>query len=118
QCPDVHIAKTADQSSVSAGDQIGFTITVTNIGAGTATNVQVSDSLPGNPGLSWSLSPPNSPAGCSITGAVGAQTLSCQLGDLAPGGSVAIHIVSPTTVQSCGTITNVASETTGNDGSD
>ena len=37
----VDIAKVADNPSVSAGDQIGFTITVTNNGAGTARNVSV-----------------------------------------------------------------------------
>src|SRR5207249_915108 len=39
----IDIAKTADDPSVSAGDPIGFAITVTNSGAGTARNVTVSD---------------------------------------------------------------------------
>jgi uncharacterized repeat protein (TIGR01451 family) len=113
-CPDVHIAKTADSGTVNAGSQIGYTITVTNLGAGTATNVTVSDTLPNNPGLNWSMSPAVS--GCTISGS-NPQVLSCAFASIAPGASISIHVVSPTTAQSCGTVSNVASETTGNDGS-
>src|SRR5207253_2337640 len=45
-CPAINISKTADASPVSAGDTIGFVITVTNGGAGTANGVQVTDTLP------------------------------------------------------------------------
>ena len=39
----------------SAGDTIGFTVTVTNTGAGTAKGVTVSDTLPTDAGLNWTL---------------------------------------------------------------
>ena len=82
-CPSVQIEKTADALSVSAGDPIGFTIKVSNTGAGTATGVTVADPLPGGSGVSWSISPAN--AACSITGVVPNQSLNCSFGDVASG---------------------------------
>jgi uncharacterized repeat protein (TIGR01451 family) len=113
-CPEISITKTADQGTVSAGDTIGFTITVTNSGTGTASGVTVTDTLPSDPGLSWTIDAANSDAGCSIA----AGTLTCNFGSLAPGASKHVHITSPTTAASCGTVDNTASVTTSNDGSD
>src|SRR2546428_541571 len=49
----IDIAKAADSRPVSAGDAIGFAISVTNNGAGVAHNVNVNDTLPTDPGTSW-----------------------------------------------------------------
>jgi uncharacterized repeat protein (TIGR01451 family) len=118
-CPDVHISKTADSGAVTEGSQIGYTITVVNMGTGTATNVTVTDTLPNNPGLSWSIASVTPTLtgtdSCSISG-TNPQVLSCSFASLAPNASEAIHIVSATTAQTCGTVSNVASESTGNDG--
>src|SRR5436305_1738296 len=43
-----------------SGDQIGFTITLTNSGAGIARNVTANDTLPANAGTSWSIDAANS----------------------------------------------------------
>src|SRR5436190_9982838 len=51
----IHILKTPDAAQVNAGEQIGFTLTVSNSGAGDAKGVTLSDTLPTNPGLSWSI---------------------------------------------------------------
>src|SRR5262249_25723523 len=71
----IHIVKTADAAQVNAGDQIGFTLTVSNSGAGNAYGVTLSDPLPTKAGLSWQIA--NQGAGwggsCSIT----AGTLNC-----------------------------------------
>ncbi|MEZ4496768.1 MAG: hypothetical protein R2845_08330 [Thermomicrobiales bacterium] len=45
-CSDLTIVKTGDQESVNAGDQLSFTITITNNGAGTAYDVVMTDVLP------------------------------------------------------------------------
>src|SRR2546428_8888051 len=47
-CATIGILKTADASPVNAGDNIGFTLTVSNTGAGTAHGVTVTDTLPSN----------------------------------------------------------------------
>src|SRR5207253_1273679 len=48
QCPVVTVTKTADHADpVSAGDTIGFTVSVINSGDGAAAGVTLNDSLPG-----------------------------------------------------------------------
>ena len=47
--------KTADDETVDAADQVGFTITVANAGPGTAYDVVLTDTLPTNDGLDWSI---------------------------------------------------------------
>lgn len=46
QVADLHVTKQVDNSSPNVGDQVTFTITLTNAGADTATGVRVNDSLP------------------------------------------------------------------------
>jgi len=103
ECPSLVVTKTADATPVNAGDPVGFTITVKNNGPGVAYNVVLTDTLPTNAGLSWSISP--AVTGCSITAGV----LTCNFGDLTSGQSKSVHIVSPTTQDTCGQILNVAS---------
>src|SRR5437016_14458150 len=66
-CAQISISKLADAATVSAGDQIGFTITLTNSGAGIARNVTGNDTLPTNPGTRWSIDAAHSDSGWSIT---------------------------------------------------
>ena len=112
QAPGLTITKTADATPVSAGTAIGFTVTVSNsaaTGTGVATGVTLNDPLPGGPGINWSISPAyGGPGTCSITGAVGSQTLVCSFGNLAPGASVSVHITSATTTASAGSYLNTA----------
>jgi uncharacterized repeat protein (TIGR01451 family) len=103
QCPSLAILKTADAASVTAGSNIGFTVTVNSNGPGTATSVTLTDALPTGAGISWSISP--AAAGCSIS----SNTLSCSFGDLASGASRSVHVVSPTTNSSCAAYPNTAS---------
>ena len=53
--PAIHIVKTADAAQVNAGEQIGFTMTVYNDGIGDAQGVTLTDTLPTNAGLDWSI---------------------------------------------------------------
>ena len=112
-CPDITLTKTADDPSVNATDQIGFTIEVTNTGSGTAYGVTVTDTLPTDAGLSWSISP----ADAAWTIDAGVLKL-VQPVTLAKGASISVHIGSPTTPATCGNVDNSAYVTTSNDGSD
>jgi uncharacterized repeat protein (TIGR01451 family) len=108
--PALSITKTADATPVSTGTPIGFVVTVSNSDAqntGTATGVTVSDPLPAGSGVDWSIASQTASA-CSISGAVGSQTLNCTLGDMAPGASYTVHITSPTTAASAGSYPNTA----------
>ena len=115
-CPSLTLTKTPDAASVSAGSQIGFTVTVTNGGPGIARNAMINDApLPAGTGVDWMIDAGGTTAaGCTIGGTVGAQTLSCALGDLGPEANVHVHIISATTGDSCGTYDNTATLTVDN----
>ncbi len=71
-CSDVTITKTADNAKVNAGEDIGFTVTVTNGGTGLAKGGQI-DGLPPvvGTGVDWVLDVAGSDATCAITGTPG-----------------------------------------------
>ena len=110
-CAEISVLKTPDASPVNATDNVGYTITAKNNGAGAAFGVTVTDALPAASGLNWSESPDS--ADCTISGG----TLTCNFGTLASGASKSVHISSPTTVGTCGTLDNTALVSTTNDGS-
>jgi uncharacterized repeat protein (TIGR01451 family) len=103
-CSDLDIDKIADDRVVNAGEEIGFTITVTNDGDGDATNVVVTDPLPDTPGLSWSIDGGANAGDCAITD----NTLNCEFGTIPAGGSASVHVSSPTTPDTCGIVVNLA----------
>ena len=104
--------KTADDAIVSAGQEIGFVVSVSNsaaAGTGTAEDVEILDNLPGGPGIDWEIADDSLDNGaCSITGGLGSEVLECAFGDLAPGASASVHVVSDTTAASCRTYANTA----------
>src|SRR2546430_378553 len=59
QCnkPSLSVTKTADNTSVDAGDPIWFTIEVANGGPGTAKNVTLADPLPAGTAADWGVDP-------------------------------------------------------------
>ncbi len=105
--PDVTVTKTADQATISAGQTAGYTVTIKNAGAGTATGVTLSDPLPAGPGkdINWVIDGgKGNPSDFTVTGAVGSQALAFShsflttLGDaLAPGQSISVHVTGLTT---------------------
>jgi uncharacterized repeat protein (TIGR01451 family) len=115
-CAHVDVEKAADDAKVNAGDQIGFTVTLKNTGAGTATGLSFSDPLPSGDGVSWSIE--SGDAGFSISGSAPNQSLVYSPTTLAGNTTVSVHIVSATTADSCKVYDNTASVTTGNDGED
>src|SRR5439155_1153539 len=102
-CGDLGQTKTADVnvtvgSIANAGDTVGYTITVTNTGAGDAHGVTIADDLPAT-GFLWQVDTANTTASsCAVTGtATTAQTLNCGPDELAAlTGSVSVHITSAT----------------------
>jgi uncharacterized repeat protein (TIGR01451 family) len=113
-CAEIDVEKVADAAQVDAADPIGFTITVTNIGDGTATDVTLTDALPTDAGLDWSIDGGTGAQFCLIDAGV----LTCDFGDMGPGANYTVHITSDTDATTCGTVDNTATVTTGNDGSD
>ena len=124
----IHIVKTPDAAQVNAGEQIGFTLTVYNDGLGDATGVSLTDTLPTNAGLDWSIA--SQGAGWNSTCAIAAGVLSCGPVTV-PGGTTqaastfTVHITSPTTTatggvcpEGSGVVDNTGHVTTTNDGSD
>ncbi|MEO6061505.1 MAG: hypothetical protein ABIQ99_06170, partial [Thermoflexales bacterium] len=101
------LVKIADTKIVSAGQQVGYTIGVTNFQRNsTAYTVTLTDTLP--LGLNWTVSPVNS--SCAISGGI----LSCNFGNLTNGpnpppyATASVHIVADTSIANCGTISNTA----------
>jgi uncharacterized repeat protein (TIGR01451 family) len=101
---DVGVEKTPDDGSANAGDDITFTITVTNLGDTAADNVLLEDLLP-NDGLNWSITSDPASA-CEITGAVGSQQLNCDFGTVPVGETRTVEISSPTDAEDCGLVEN------------
>src|SRR5439155_1033591 len=101
QAPNLTITKTGN-GTVNSTDTVRFTITVSNTGAGSAYNVNVSDALPG--GLAWTTD----------AGTISGGSLSDAIGDLASGASVTIHVSAPTAAGYSVTLNNTATATSSN----
>ena len=108
--PSVVISKKSDARFVLRGSQIGFTVTLANVGAGQATGISVADNLPSGPGVAWSLGP-GSDGGWTVAGSPPSQHLVYDGTALAAGATTHVHVVSATTSSSCGVYANAASFT-------
>ena len=89
-----------------SGEDIGFTITVSNqVGEGEAVGVTLTDTLPTNPGLDWSIDGGSNASDCGIAAGV----LTCDFGSLIDGEVVDVHITSSTVAnETCGLVINMA----------
>ena len=93
---DLRTTKTDSSDPATAGENLTYTVTVTNDGPQDATDATLTDTLPSD------VSFVSASAGCTESGG----TVTCALGTIALGASAVVEIVvSPTTP---GTITNVA----------
>jgi len=97
---DIEVTKSVDESNPNVGEDVTFTITVTNHGPDDATGVVVTDSLPA--GLVYVSSNPSQGTYDDATGA-------WTIGAIANGASVTLEIVA--TVDQPGSITNTATRT-------
>jgi uncharacterized repeat protein (TIGR01451 family) len=103
QTPGLVISKTPDSQVVNAGDEVAFTITVTNNGPGTAYGVTMSDPLPGPVAGNWVIDPADQ--ACSIANS----KLACAFGDLADGESRTVTVKAQTDYDNCAVYDNTAS---------
>jgi uncharacterized repeat protein (TIGR01451 family) len=98
---------------VQAGNNVMYTITVTNNGPSSASNVQVQDQFPGATLVSATPAPqaPQVPGSCTQV----TTTVTCPLGNISAGGSASATVVvkSPDTVPTGGKLTNTASSPPG-----
>jgi uncharacterized repeat protein (TIGR01451 family) len=119
--PALSVTKTADQGTVTAGDPIGFSVTVANsnaAGTGTAKNVTLDDPLPAGTGtgVTWSLD--SGPTGtvtptCAVSN-TSPQHLTCSAVDLAPGDSYTVHVTATTSFDECTAYDNTATASADN----
>ena len=126
----IHILKTADAAKVNVGDPIGFTVAVWNSGDGDAHGVKLNDSLPTDPGLSWTIDKTGAgwASSCAITAGVltcgGSNGVTVPAGTTQANSTFTVHITSTTAAAAggdcpgSGTVDNVdAKVTTTNAGS-
>ena len=98
QAADLSLTKVVDDSTPAFGDTVTFTVTLTNGGPDTATNIDVTDAIPAGLGV------------LSVTPTTGSWTAPVwTVPSLASGASTALTIVA--TVDATGTITNTAEVT-------
>jgi len=96
---DLSVTKSGDADPVTIGDEIVYTITVTNGGPDGAGSVQVTDAVP--TGTSF-VSATSSQGSCAQSGG----TVTCTLGSLTSGGTATIRLT--VTADQAGQVTNTA----------
>jgi uncharacterized repeat protein (TIGR01451 family) len=110
---DVQIVKTASVTSATVGDDVTYTLTVTNNGPGTATSVVADDVVPTTAPVQSVTAP--SGVTCTQTAATGGTDVNCTVGTMTSGASVAISIVVTTTASgnlcNTGTVTEHETDT-------
>ncbi|MGR6973856.1 family 16 glycosylhydrolase [Streptomyces cynarae] len=107
----LRVSVTADAASVPQYKDIGFTVSVTNSGRQQVRQAELADLLPAGGNLSWGLDRQQGITGCSLTGQVGAQRISCPRADLRPGDGYTLHVLSHTTSATASHVTDTATVT-------
>src|SRR5206468_2657077 len=111
--PQLVLTKTAIATPVNSGEPIGYTITVSNAGVGTAYNVSLNDPLPAPAGVTWSNVTTTGPSGTPAATLSG-NTVTDNLGTLAAGASVTFVVTGITAPGFSGALVNTATVTATN----
>ncbi len=82
--PHVTVTKVADNATVTAGNTVGYTLTLANVGTATATGVTETDPLPGGD-INWTIASQSVAGAFSVVGSVGHQSLVFNSTTLRPG---------------------------------
>ncbi|NJL34876.1 MAG: DUF11 domain-containing protein [Chloroflexaceae bacterium] len=98
---DLSIGKVAARNSVRAGEQVTYTLTISNAGPATATNVVVTDTLH----ISTTLEAVSSSQGVCPTSGTG---VVCNLGTLAVGATAIVTVTVEVNETALGNVTNTA----------
>ncbi len=99
------IDKVATPPLVGVESFVTFSIVLASTGDAPAEDVTLTDTLPGIPGVSWSITGGDGQDACQLD----VDVLSCTFGDMAPGSSFTVDVsTSATSSASCGAFTNVA----------
>ncbi|MEA3106066.1 MAG: hypothetical protein QOI88_671, partial [Gammaproteobacteria bacterium] len=114
QGADLAITNTDNRTTVFRGDQLTYSIVVTNNGPGPVTGAVVTDNRPtgiGFGGWNWTCAPATA-AGCGTTGNAGSGNINKTLGTLAPNTSVTFTVTATvSTNANAGSLTNTATVT-------
>jgi large repetitive protein len=102
QKANIQVQKLASSAAVTAGGQVMYTLVVNNNGPSDATGVIVSDAVPA--GLTLASAQP-SQGSCSLSSAT------CNLGNIADGGSAQVLVTANVASTASGSITNCATAT-------
>jgi uncharacterized repeat protein (TIGR01451 family) len=116
QCPDLELDKDGSDP-VTAGDDVSYTLTVTNHGEGAATNVVLTDELPGIGLGTWAITATENidEEDCSIVG----DLLTCSLDSaLASGDWFSVTVTATTDAGACPSIENDGSVSAANEPAD
>ena len=101
QVADLSITKSNNVDPVAAGSNVTYTITVTNNGSSSSTDVVVTDPLPSQTSFVSASS--------ACVNNTGLAAVVCNLGDIGSNGSSVVQITLKVTASGSGTLTNVAS---------
>jgi uncharacterized repeat protein (TIGR01451 family) len=105
--PDLTITKEAGSTLVQVGSPITFSITVDNTGPVAATNVVVTDQLPGQvQGVTWEVTS-TVPSGLATDCVISGYLLTCTFPSIAAGAEVTVNLTSSVmTAATCGVVYN------------
>jgi len=98
---DLEVTKSDDNDPVSLGDEVTYTVIVTDNGPSEATDVTLTDTLPA--GVIFVSAAPSQGSSCTLAEGI----VTCNLGDLANGATATVTIIVTTPAE--GVISNTAS---------